>query len=96
MDHDQLRYQEQILNMQKQQSIAQADEIKHTMEELEKAKGKIYQFHGMLLIESTKKEAKKRLNELKEILDARVKAIDMQLERLNKMLDEGHNKEGKK
>ena len=30
------------------------------------------------------------------MLDARVKAIDMQLERLNKMLDEEHNKGGKK
>ena len=93
MDSNQLHYQEQVLNAQKQQAMAQMEEIKRTEEELEKAKGKVYQFHGMLLIESTKKDAEKKVNELKDMLNARIKAIDLQLDRLNKMLTEEHKHE---
>ena len=93
MDHGQLHYQLQILEMQKQQATAQLEELKQTMEELEKAKGKVFQFHGMLLIESSKKNAKDKLDELHGMLESRMKAIDMQLERLGKVLEEAHKKE---
>ncbi len=81
-----LQYQLQVLEMQRQQTLSQLEEVKETLNKLSDAKGKVYQFHGMLIMETDKDTAQQELESLVSSLEDRLKAIELQLERVKKKL----------
>jgi len=81
-----LQQQIQILNMQKQQLSAQQKEFDNALEELKNAKGLVYKSAGNLLIEVSKEDAKKELEEKQETITKRLETLELQEKRLNSKL----------
>ncbi|MEM2918655.1 MAG: prefoldin subunit beta [Candidatus Altiarchaeota archaeon] len=88
-----LQKQLQLITLQKQQLLRQSIEIKNALEELEKIENntKIYKVSGPLLIETTKEESKKKLNEEQSIIDTRIKMFEKEEKRLTEKLSEMRN-----
>ncbi|MEM4347860.1 MAG: prefoldin subunit beta [Candidatus Altiarchaeota archaeon] len=88
-----LQKQLQLITLQKQQLLRQSIEIKNALEELEKIENnaKIYKVSGPLLIETTKEESKKKLNEEQSIIDTRTKMFEKEEKRLTEKLSEMRN-----
>lgn len=83
-----LQQQMQLIMLQKQQMRLQSDEIDHALQEVEKAKGDTYRLVGPILVQSTKEEIVKDLNERKSSLESRITIMEKQEERLKKQLSE--------
>jgi prefoldin beta subunit len=81
-----LQQQIQILNMQKQQLSAQQKEFDNALEELKNAKGLVYKSAGNLLIEVSKEDAKKELEEKQETITKLLETLELQEKRLNSKL----------
>jgi len=80
---EQLRGQVQMLTNQKAHMEAQAKEVEHAIDELEKVdkKAPIYKSIGSVLVKAKDvKTVKKELTEQKDTLDIRIKAISKQEE----------------
>ena len=83
-----LAMQLQQILLQKQELQLQLTEIENAIEEIKKAEGKIYKMVGNFLIEINKEEALKELEEKKELLDLRIKALSRQEEKIKNKLNE--------
>ncbi len=64
--------------IQKQNFQSQLIEITNAYEELEKTKGKAYKIIGAVMIDTDKEELKKELNNKKETLNIRIRAVEKQ------------------
>jgi len=84
-----MQQQLQLIMLQKQQMKLQSDEMDHALQEIEKAKGETYRLVGPILMQSTKDEIVKDLNERKGSLESRITIMEKQEERLKKQLSEG-------
>lgn len=83
----------QQLEMQEQRLQLQKTEIENALEELDKIEhNDVYQATGSLLIKSNKKKAKKELKEQKQEVDARLKSVGNQKQKLEKKLKQGQEK----
>ncbi len=83
-----LQQQMQILNMQKQQLSAQQKEFDNALEELKNAKGLVYKSAGNLLIEVSKDDAKKELEDKKETISKRIETLELQEKRLKSKVED--------
>jgi prefoldin beta subunit len=63
---------------QKQTFQSQILEIENALNELKNAEGKVYKIVGTIMIDATKVNLEKDLNERKEVLDLRLKALKKQ------------------
>lgn len=68
----------QLFVAQKQQFQLQLAEVDNALQELKNAKGQTYKLVGEVLIEKDKKDLQKELQEAKDKLDIRIKALDKQ------------------
>jgi len=64
--------------VQKQTFQSQALEIENALKELSNAKDKVYKIVGTIMIDSTKENLEKDLNERKEVLDLRLSSLKKQ------------------
>ncbi len=85
-DYQALQEQLQSLALQKAQFAEQREELKGAMEELDKAKGKVYSTIGGVMIETAKEEAVKSVKERQE-------SNEMRLSIVTKQYDEAVRKE---
>lgn len=84
-----LQGQLQLASMQRQQVSMQAADIVNALKALEEAgHGKIYRAAGPLLIEAGKEASVKRLNEDKELAEAREKMLEKQEKKLTEKFEE--------
>lgn len=81
-----LQQQIQILNMQKQQLSMQQKEFDNALEELKNAKGSIYKSAGNLLIEVSKIEAQKDIEDKRDTVSKRLETLELQEKRLKSKL----------
>ena len=94
MESDVYNYQLYVQNLQnilvqKQSLQLQLEEIKQTVEELSKYnKDKVYKSVGPILIEKKKDDVISELNDTKEELEIKLKAIEKQEEMVKKKIDE--------
>lgn len=77
-----LQRQLQLIAVQKQRFAMESAQIDSAIDALKKADGKTYRAVGTLLIESKPPEIEKGLKSDKENLDARLKSIERQEEKL--------------
>ena len=93
-EYEELRQRLQIDTSQKQTMQLQYNEIKRTLEELDKTKEEegLFELTGQLLIKKNKQEIIKSLNDKKEILEFRIKTLDKSMDTLTKQLQENQNK----
>ncbi|MCL4406560.1 MAG: prefoldin subunit [Candidatus Parvarchaeota archaeon] len=93
-EYEELRQRLQIDTSQKQTMQLQYNEIKRTLEELDKTKEEegLFELTGQLLIKKNKQEIIKSLNDKKEILEFRIKTLDKSIDTLTKQLQENQNK----
>ena len=93
-EYEELRQRLQIDTSQKQTMQLQYNEIKRTLEELDKTKEEegLFELTGQLLIKKNKQEIIKSLNDKKEILEFRIKTLDKSIDMLTKQLQENQNK----
>ncbi len=68
----------QNLLLQKQTFQVEANETGTSLEEIDKSKGDTYRVFGHVMIKADKNSLKKELNEKKELLALRLKAIEKQ------------------
>jgi prefoldin beta subunit len=85
-EYQALQDQLQGLSIQKAQFSEQNEEFKEALAEIEKATGKIYSTIGGVMIETSKEEAIKSVNEKKD-------SIELRLSIINKQYDEASKKE---
>lgn len=85
-----LQQQLQLLALQKQQLMAAKNDIENALTELGKIteKQKVYKAAGMLLIESSKGESEKALNEEKELSETRTGVLERQEKKLTEKYEE--------
>ncbi|MFC2154397.1 prefoldin subunit beta [Candidatus Altiarchaeota archaeon] len=84
-----LQNQLQVLAVQKQQLMLQSADTDNALGQLgEMKEGKVYRMSGPLLIETSKKDAEKKLGEEKEVLETRSKILDKQEKSLGDKLKE--------
>ena len=93
-EYEELRQRLQIDTSQKQTMQLQYNEIKRTLEELDKTKEEegLFELTGQLLIKKNKQEIIKSLNDKKEILEFRIKTLDKSIDTLTKQLQENQKK----
>lgn len=87
---NQLQNIEQNINTliaQKQQFQSQNLEIENALSQIEKT-DRVFRIIGNIMVESTKEEAKKDLDEKKEVLQLRLKTIEKQEEKLRQKATE--------
>ncbi|MFP3950371.1 MAG: prefoldin subunit beta [Candidatus Micrarchaeia archaeon] len=72
----------QAVMMQKQQFQIQLGESKLALEELENASGDVYKTIGSVMIKTSVEDAKKDLEEKKELMESRMKTLGEQEEKL--------------
>jgi len=89
-----MQQQLQLIMLQKQQMKLQSDEIDHALQEVEKAKGDTFRLVGPILMQSTKDEIVKDLNERKSTIESRITIMEKQEERMKKQLSEGRKSSG--
>jgi prefoldin beta subunit len=79
--------QQELENIAIQSSAIQQalTEYEEALKEMEKSSGKIYKLVGSLLIETTKEEARKEINEKKEELSLRLEMLKKRNEKLLQM-----------
>ena len=89
-EYEELRQRLQIDTSQKQTMQLQYNEIKRTLEELDKTKEEegLFELTGQLLIKKNKQEIIKSLNDKKEILEFRIKTMDKSIDTLTEQLQE--------
>tara|TARA_Y100000310_G_scaffold325786_1_gene389824 strand:+ start:167 stop:502 length:336 start_codon:yes stop_codon:yes gene_type:complete len=73
-----MQQQLQMFSAQKQQFQLQQTEVENAQEELKNAKSKTYKLVGEILVEKTKTELGKELEDKRKRLDLRVRAIEKQ------------------
>jgi prefoldin beta subunit len=80
MEFQQLQQQIQLLQMQRQQTLAQIAEVDKAREEVEKntGAGQLYRFVGSIIVPKKKDELLKELADERESLDVRVNAFKKQ------------------
>ncbi|MDD5111062.1 MAG: prefoldin subunit beta [Candidatus Altiarchaeota archaeon] len=85
-----LQQQLQLTSLQKQQLMAHGSDVDNALSELTKLAGgeKVYRSAGALLIESSKAESEKALNEEKELNATRMKVMERQEKKLSERYDE--------
>ena len=86
-----MQQQLQLIMLQKQQMRLQSDEMDHALQEIEKAKGETYRLVGPILMQSSKDEIVKDLNERKSSIESRITIMEKQEERLKKQLTDSRN-----
>ncbi len=90
IEFQQLQQQIQILQIQRQQTLAQIAELDKAREEVEKtidANAKLYRFVGSIIVPKKKDELLKELSEERESLDVRVNAFKKQEDKLRERYD---------
>lgn len=88
-------YSQQIQNImaQKTAMILELNEVKKSLEELNKTEEKdVYKLSGHILIKIDREKAKKDLEDKKETLELRIKTLERQEERLKERLEEFRTK----
>lgn len=85
-DYQNVQMQLQSLALQKIKLSQQKDEFEYAKKELESATGKVYAEMGGLILETTKEQALKNLDE-------KLESTDMHLSITNKQYDEAVKKE---
>lgn len=85
-----LQQQLQLVALQKQQLNAVKNEAENALTELSKIseKQKVYKAAGMLLIESSKGDSEKTLNEEKELSETRIGVLERQEKKLSEKYEE--------
>jgi prefoldin beta subunit len=73
-----LQEQLQSQALQREQYKMQKEEYKEALAELEKASGKIYKALGGIMVEVSKEEAKKDIEEKQSLLDMRLEIVGKQ------------------
>ena len=93
-EYEEIRQRLQIDTSQRQTMQLQYNEIKRTLEELDKTKEEenLFELTGQLLIKKSKQDIIKSLNDKKDILEFRMKALDKSIDALTKQLQENQNK----
>ncbi|MCL4372224.1 prefoldin subunit [Candidatus Marsarchaeota archaeon] len=84
VDYQKVQEQLQALSAQKEQFSTQKDEYKQAKEQIEKATGKIYSAVGGAIIETTKEEALKEIQDKDELIDMRLSMLKKQIDELKK------------
>jgi Prefoldin subunit. len=88
-EYDELRQRLQIETSQKQAAQLQYNDIKRTIEEIEKAgSDELFELSGQILIKKDKETLKKELSEKSEILEYRMKSINKSVEDLTKQVQD--------
>lgn len=84
-----LQQQLQMLSIQKQQLNQQSTETEHALKELDNVKGKekIYRAAGPLFIETTQKDSKKKLEEEKDNIEAKINVMEKQEKKVREKLN---------
>ena len=91
--HLQLQNQQlQTLMMQKQSLTIQTREIEKALEHLEIASDDVYRSVGPILVKTPKADVKGQLEEEKEEIDLKIKALDSQEKKLKEKLKENQEK----
>ena len=85
-DYQALQEQLQALALQKAQFMEQKEELSMALEEINKAKGKVYSAIGGVMVETTREEAVKNVKERQD-------SAEMRLSIVNKQYDEAVKKE---
>lgn len=83
-----LQRQLQVTMLQKQQYAVQLEELKLAGEELTRASGSIYRAIGTVIVQTSKEDAKKDVEEKSEAFGMRLGALAKQEEKLRKRLFE--------
>ncbi|MGC8496110.1 MAG: prefoldin subunit [Candidatus Micrarchaeia archaeon] len=83
-DYQLLQEQMQSLALQREQFRLQKEEYKEALEELEKAQGKVYMAIGGIMVETTKEEAKKGIEEKASMAEMRLGIVTKQYEEIAK------------
>lgn len=84
-----LQNQLQAVILQKQQMTLQVADIDNALTALQKVdKQKVYEAVGPLLIETTKEESQKKLQENKEVTEARIQMLEKQEKKITEKLKE--------
>ena len=85
-----LHQQFQAMTAQKQSMQLQMNELKRTLEELEKSGDgdELFEMVGQIMIKKSKEDIKKRLKEREEILEIHLKGMDRSLDDIAKKLHE--------
>jgi len=84
-------YQQQIQNIvtQKETLKLQEMEIKKALEELEKTQEKnVYKNSGPILVKTTKEEVTKNLKDKQELIEARIKTLEKNEQKVKEKIDE--------
>ena len=84
-------YQQQIQNIvtQKETLKLQEMEIKKALEELEKTQEKnVYKISGPILVKTTKEEVTKDLKDKQELIEARIKTLEKNEQKVKEKIDE--------
>ncbi|MFH1393453.1 MAG: prefoldin subunit [Candidatus Micrarchaeota archaeon] len=82
IEYENLEKQLEVLLIQKHQLQIQSNEVKHATEELKKADGNIYRSIGSIMMQSSKGDAEKELNERSELIKVKLGALEKQEEKL--------------
>jgi prefoldin beta subunit len=88
MDYQKVEEQLQNLKIQKEQYKMQVEEYKQAEEEVSKANGKVYNSIGGVIVETTKEDAIKNIQEKEESTEMRSKIIDKNIADLSKKEEE--------
>lgn len=89
IEFQQLQQQIQLLQMQRQQTLAQIAEVDKAREEVEKntGAGQLYRFVGSIIVPKKKDELLKELADERESLDVRVNAFKKQEDKFREKYD---------
>jgi prefoldin beta subunit len=92
ISYQKLQAQLQALSMQKAQSLAQKEEFKAALEEIEKSSGKIFVSKGGAIVEVTKEDSKAKIKDEQDSLDLRLSIIEKQYAEFSKKEQEIRSK----
>jgi len=81
-EYENLEKQLEVLLIQKHQLQIQSNEVKHAVDELKKADGNIYRSIGSVMMQSSKEDAEKELDERAELIKVKLGALEKQEEKL--------------
>jgi prefoldin beta subunit len=81
-EYESLEKQLEVILLQKNQIKVQLGETKKALEELKHAKGEVYRSVGSLMIKTTKEEAEKDLEDKRELMEVKQKALEKEEDKL--------------
>ena len=88
LEYENLEKQLEVVLIQKHQLQLQQNEVKHAIEEIKKAEGKVFRSAGSIMVQSSKAEAESDLKERQELIDVKLGALEKQEKKLRESVSE--------